>query len=409
MKQIPFSPPYINESVRRHVDEVLSSGWITTGPKCLELEKQVSKVLRVENVVTCNSWSSGAQIVLRSLGIGEGDEVIIPNYTYAATLLAVHHIGAKPIIVDVDENYQIDLKEIQKAITSRTKAIIPVDIGGLPVNVPEILRITQEMCNIYIPDSPFQKKLKRIAVICDAAHSFGAEISNEKVGGQADFTIFSLHAVKNLTSAEGGLVTFNNHEWNVGIEQEIRLNRLNGQTKDAFSKTQGLANWEYDIALKGFKMNMPDICAAIALGQLEDYENIINERQRVFDRYEFNFRKSGHFKFLPTSLDNRKSSNHLFMISLNSELVKYRNSIINFAAEQGVSTNVHFKPLSYMTAFANEKKCGKLENSINLFEREISLPIYPQLTDLEVDYICSVIETAILNFSKNDRIPKNRM
>lgn len=395
MKNIPFSPPYINEAVRQQLDDVLSSGWITTGPKCISLEDQVCRILEVDSTITCNSWSSGAQIVLKALGIQKGDEVIIPNYTYAATLLAVYHVGATPVIVDCDEFYQISLEDIEDAITDKTKAIIPVDIGGLPVDINSILQIAKNSKTHFKANSLYQKKLNRIAVICDAAHSFGATIGNKKVGCQADFTIFSLHAVKNLTSAEGGLITFNLTDWNEGIDKYIRLLRLNGQTKDALSKTQGVANWEYDISLKGYKMNMPDICAAVALGQLTDYEFITNERQRVFDRYEKNFKDVSHFSFLPTSFDNRKSSNHLFMLSLNDEYIHHRNTIIERAAEKGVSTNVHFKPLSLMSAFREEKKHGSLQNSLKMYKKEISLPIYPQLKNSEVDYICSVIKSVI--------------
>ena len=396
MQNIPFSPPFIDERVISEVNEVLNSGWITTGPKCIRLEENVSSYLGVSATVSCNSWSSGAQIVLRLLGIGEGDEVIIPNYTYAATLLAVYHVGAIPVIVDVDENYQISIPSISAAITPKTKAIMPVDIGGLPTDIDSLKRLLESTSDKFNSSNRYHNIIGRIAIINDAAHSFGATIENLKVGNQADFTIFSLHAVKNLTSAEGGLITFNIPQIDTErLVKELKLIRLNGQTKDALAKTQNLANWEYDIILKGYKMNMPDICAAIALGQLESYDIINSERKRVYERYASNFKNYEFLKIIPNQLDTRLSSHHLMMISLNEEIKHFRNQIITFCANKGVSTNVHFKPLSLMTAFQNEQFRGSLSMSINLFEREISLPIYPQLSNEQVDYISKTVMNAI--------------
>ena len=396
MQNIPFSPPFINERVISQVNEVLHSGWITTGPKCIQLEDRVSSYLGVNATVSCNSWSSGAQIVLRLLGIGEGDEVIIPNYTYAATLLAVYHVGATPVVVDVDENYQINIQNVIKAITPKTKAVMPVDIGGLPTDIESLRILLQKKSNQFHSTNEYHNRIGRIAIISDAAHSFGATIGPNKVGRQADFTIFSLHAVKNLTSAEGGLITFNLPQIDSeALVKELKLIRLNGQTKDALAKTQNLANWEYDIVLKGYKMNMPDICAAIALGQLESYDFINIERKRVYDRYASNFQACQHLSIIPSQVENRISSHHLMMISLNGNLKSFRNQIILACANKGVSTNVHFKPLTLMSAFQNEEVRGSLAHSIDLFEREISLPIYPQLSNEQVDYISKTIMDAI--------------
>lgn len=396
MQNIPFSPPFIDERVITEVNEVLNSGWITTGPKCIQLEENVSSYLGVSATVSCNSWSSGAQIVLRLLGIGEGDEVIVPNYTYAATLLAVYHVGAIPVIVDVDENYQISIPNILTAITPNTKAIMPVDIGGLPTDIDSLKRLLKSNSRQFYSSNKYHNLIGRVAIISDAAHSFGATIDNAKVGNQADFTIFSLHAVKNLTSAEGGLITFNIPQIDSdSLVKELKLIRLNGQTKDALAKTQNLANWEYDIVLKGFKMNMPDICAAIALGQLESYDMINSERKRVYERYASNFKDSRHLTIIPSQIENRVSSHHLMMISLSQEFKPFRNQIITHCANKGVSTNVHFKPLTLMTAFQNEQFSGSLSNSIDLFEREISLPIYPQLSNEQVDYISKTVIDAI--------------
>ena len=396
MQNIPFSPPFIDERVITEVNEVLNSGWITTGPKCIQLEDRVSSYLGVNATVSCNSWSSGAQIVLRLLGIGEGDEVIIPNYTYAATLLAVYHVGATPVIVDVDENYQINIQNVVEAITPNTKAVMPVDIGGLPTDIESLIILLKKKSDQFHSKNEYHNRIGRIAIISDAAHSFGATIGPNKVGKQADFTIFSLHAVKNLTSAEGGLITFNLPQIDSEeLVKEIKLIRLNGQTKDALAKTQNLANWEYDIVLKGYKMNMPDICAAIALGQLESYDLINSERKRVYDRYASNFKVCQHLSIIPSQVGNRISSYHLMMISLNENLKSFRNQIISACANKGVSTNVHFKPLTLMSAFQNEEVRGSLARSIDLFEREISLPIYPQLSDEQVDYISKTIMDAI--------------
>jgi len=396
MQNIPFSPPFIDERVMSEVNEVLNSGWITTGPKCIQLEDRVSSYLGVNATVSCNSWSSGAQIVLRLLGIGEGDEVIIPNYTYAATLLAVYHVGATPVIVDVDKNYQIDIQNVLEAITPNTKAVLPVDIGGLPTDIESLRIILEKKSDQFHSMNDYHNRIGRIAIISDAAHSFGATIGSSKVGSQADFTIFSLHAVKNLTSAEGGLITFNLPQIDSEVlVKELKLIRLNGQTKDALAKTQNLANWEYDIVLKGYKMNMPDICAAIALGQLESYDLINSERKRVYDRYASNFKVCQHLSIIPCQVENRISSHHLMMISLNENLKSFRNQIISACANKGVSTNVHFKPLTLMSAFQKEEVRGSISHSIDLFEREVSLPIYPQLSNEQVDYISKTIMDAI--------------
>lgn len=396
MKQIPFSPPFINQEVIEQVTNVLNSGWITTGPKSLELEILSAKYLGADHVVTCNSWSSGAQMVLKLLEIGPGDEVIVPNYTYAATLLAVSHMGATPVIVDVDDNYQIDFNAIASAINEKTKAIISVDIGGLPVDIDTLRKVVCNNAINFSSSNEYLKSLKRPAIISDAAHSFGAKIDDQYVGNQADFTVFSLHAVKNLTSAEGGLITFNlPKELGEQTVKSLKLIRLNGQTKDALAKTQNLANWEYDIVLKGFKMNMPDLCAAVAIGQLHSYDIIQNERERVYRRYYENLHSLDSITFLSDRIDSRESSRHLAMVSLKPELKAYRNDIIKVCSSQGVSTNVHFKPLSLMSAFKNEMIVGSIQRSIDLFEREISLPIYPQLTDEEIDFICKTLIDAI--------------
>lgn len=395
MRNIPFSPPFIDEHVKKEVMDVLDSGWITTGPKTLKLEQEIANYIGVKNTVSCNSWSSGAQIVLKYLGVGVGDEVIIPNYTYAATALAVHHVGATPIIVDVDKNYQMDLDQVRSLINSKTKAIIPVDIGGLPTDVFKLKQMLVEAKYCFQPSTQIQEAVGRITIISDAAHSFGAKIGNEKVGSISDFTVFSLHAVKNLTSAEGGIISFNLPHEAGDVAGALKLLRLNGQTKDALAKTKNPANWEYDIILKGYKMNMPDICAAIALGQMKSYDTILAERKRVTEQYLELFSNQSHFTIIRSNIDNRSSSNHLLMIQLSDSVKKYRNDIITLCSEKGISLNVHFKPLSLMSAFGKEFAKYNCPNSISLFNSEISLPIYPQLTFEDIEYIAENLLAAI--------------
>ncbi len=400
MKKLTFSPPWVDENVKQEVISVLDSGWITTGPKTIELENSISKYLGTTTAVSCNSWSSGAQIVLSYLGIGPGDEVIIPNYTYSATALAVFHVGATPVIMDVDENYQLDLNSLAKKVTANTKAIIPVDIGGLPVDIDALNTVLNSLKGGFIPSNSVQAMIGRIAVISDAAHSFGASVKGKKVGTLADFTVFSLHAVKNLTSAEGGIITFNLKMESQAVERSLKLLRLNGQSKDALSKTETPGNWEYDIICKGYKMNMPDICAAIALGQLKSYGFMLEERQRVLTQYINQFENQDFFTWLPHLLEGeRVSSNHLMMIRLNTTLTPFRNDIINYCAANGVPTNVHFKPLSLMSAFKKDFENHRCPNSIDLFKSEISLPIYPQLLNEDVDFICSTLFRAIHAFN----------
>jgi len=395
MRNIPFSPPFIDENVKREVMDVLDSGWITTGPKTLQLEQEIAKYIGVETTVSCNSWSSGAQIVLKYLGIGEGDEVIVPNYTYAATALAVYHVGAKPVAVDVDDNYQMDLEQVRSVINSKTKAIIPVDIGGLPTDFITLKDLLEQEKYCFQASSEILEIIGRVAIISDAAHSFGAKIGASKTGSYSDFTVFSLHAVKNLTSAEGGIISFNLPREAGDVAGALKLLRLNGQTKDALAKTKNPANWEYDIILKGYKMNMPDICAAIALGQMKSYDSILEERKRVTEQYHKYFSNQSHFTILRSEVDNRFSSNHLLMIQLNDKTKKYRNDIITLCSEKGISLNVHFKPLSLMTAFKDEFSVYECPKSIALFSSEISLPIYPQLTNDDIEYISETILSVI--------------
>lgn len=293
--KIPFAPPFIDEDVRNEVLSSLESGWITTGPKVKALEDETARYAGIKNVLCVNSATSGLMLVLHWLGIGKGDEVIIPAYTYAATALSVMHVGATPVMVDIEADFNISIYKISKAITHRTKAIMPVDFAGWPCDYDAILNIVnqEQHKTQFTPQGLVQETLGRIAIVADAAHSFGAEYKGRRSGNLADITVFSYHAVKNLTTAEGGAICitmpdpFDNDE----IYKTLRLWSLNGQTKDAFTKSQS-GGWRYDIVYPGFKINMPDICAAIGLAQIRKYENVIlEERKRVFDFFGTHFKE----------------------------------------------------------------------------------------------------------------------
>lgn len=401
--KIPFSPPYVDEDIIAEVVETLRSGWITTGPKVKALEDEVCKLTTCEKVLCVNSWTSGAILVLKWLGVKEGDEVILPAYTYSATALAVLHCGARPIMVDVSGDFTIDVEKIKSAITNKTKVIMPVDIAGLPCDYDSInkLVVLPEIKQLFNPSSENQKKLGRILVVSDAAHSVGSFYKDKPAGSLTDITIFSFHAVKNITTAEGGAICINlpvpfNNEDEYKI---MRLWTLNGQTKDAFTKSQGGGNnWKYDIVFQGLKINMPDVCAAIGLAQIRKYTNfLIEERKRVAERY-YSFFCTKEWAQLPVIEDeNRKSCYHLYALRINGINEDQRNQMMNYIAEDGVSVNVHFIPMPMLTLF---KGLGyQIEDypiSYDNYSREISLPIYPQLTEEEINFICQSVENAYL-------------
>jgi dTDP-4-amino-4,6-dideoxygalactose transaminase len=394
--KIPFSPPYIDQDIIDEVVHTLNSGWITSGPKVKLLEEEVCKLTHVQNAVCVNSWTSGAILVLKWLGIKNGDEVIIPAYTYSATALAVLHCGAIPIMVDVTDDFTIDVKKIEAAITSKTKVIMPVDIAGWPCdydNINEIV-IKESIRNLYKADSPNQKKLNRILVLSDAAHSIGAHYKGKQVGVLSDITIFSLHAVKNVTTAEGGVICLNlpapfdnNDEYKM-----MKLFSLNGQNKDAFTKSQA-GGWRYDILFQGLKVNMPDLCAAVGLAQIRKYDSLLlKERERVALAYSAFFNQHKAFQLPPLEEDNIKSSFHLYALRIKNISENQRDRIIELVTEKGVSVNVHFIPMPMLTLF---KDLGyDIKNysvAFDNYSREISLPIYPQLNNEQINYICNVI------------------
>lgn len=399
---IPFSPPFINDKIKAEVLEVLESGWITTGPKTRELENLIVDKYQCKKAVAVNSWTSGMITFLKWIGLKEGDEVIIPAYTYSATALSVIHAGAKPIMVDVLSDFTIDIDSIEKAITSKTKVIVPVDFAGLPADYDMINSLVnrEDIKKKFNPENEFQKNLGRILVISDAAHSIGATYKNNPVCSLADVTILSLHAVKNVTSAEGGIICLNlPHPFNnEQLYPLLRRFTLNGQTKDAFSKSQ-VGAWRYDIVELGMKCNMPDLNAALALAQLKIYDELLHERKIIFNLYNDYF-KSLSWVEVPVGKDNyRESSYHLYPLRIKGITEKIRDEIIIEISKFGIAVNVHFIPMPMLTAFKSlGYNIDDYPKSFDNYSREISLPIYPQLTKEAVEYICSTIQKVVDSF-----------
>lgn len=398
--KIPFSPPFINNNVIKEVTDALESGWITTGPKVKKLEELVCKYTKTPNALGVNSATSGLMLALKWYGIGEGDEVIIPAYTYAATALAVIHVGATPIMVDTEDDFNISLKGIKKAITEDTKAIIPVDIAGWPCDYDAINSLANNARDLFHATNPNQEKLGRIVVIADAAHAIGAQYNNQFIGTTTDITVFSFHAVKNVTTAEGGAIClnlpapFNNQEeYNF-----LRCFSLNGQTKDAFTKSKA-GGWRYDIIYPGLKMNLPDLLAAVGVAQLPEYfENILDKRKEIFSYYQEHFATKNWAILPPFKNDKKISSCHLYALRIKDATEAQRDAIIDEIAKNGVAVNVHFQPLPLLSLFKSYGyKIEDYPNAFNNYKAEISLPIYPQLTKEQLQYIVSTITKAVEN------------
>lgn len=392
---IPFSPPYIDKEVIDEVVDTLQSGWITTGPKVKALEEEIADFIGIPNVLCVNSWTSGAIMVLKWLGLQEGDEVIIPAYTYSATALAVIHAGGKPIMVDVDDDFNMNPEMFRNAVTPKTKAVIPVDFAGYPCKYQEIYDIANDskVIQLYNPTSDIQKKLGRILVLSDAAHSLGARYQNKGIGHKADVAIFSLHAVKNVTTAEGGAIAINMPLpfSNEDLYADLRLMTLNCQTKDAYSKSQG-GNWKYDITGLGMKINMADLNAAMGLAQMRVYPELLQRRKEVFERYLKNFEKIDWIICPNMHFEGKESSCHLFPLRIKGITGNQRDAIIREITNLGVSVNVHFIPLPMLTFFKGlGYDIADYPKAYENFITEISLPIYPQLTDEEINKISSSI------------------
>lgn len=392
--KIPFSPPDLTDAEIEEVASAIKSGWITTGPKTKELEREVAALCHTNKAVCLSSQTSCAEMALRLLGIGEGDEVIVPAYTYTASAEIVCHVGARLIFIDSQpDSLEMDYDAVEKAITDKTKAIIPVDIGGVPCDYDRIFSIVEKKKELFTPSNDIQSKFGRIIVCADTAHAFGSTWHGKPIGSVADFSAFSFHAVKNFTTAEGGALTWKPREDlnDEEIYNQVQLYSLHGQSKDALSKNQ-LGAWEYDILGPWYKCNMTDIHAAIGLAQMERYPALLKRRREIIEKYDRAFKPLG-VHTLPHFTDEHISSGHLYLTRIfkkNGEPVSdgERREIIIKLAERGITTNVHYKPLPMMTGY---KKLGfdikDYPNAYAHYANEISLPLFSRLTDEEVDYI----------------------
>ena len=386
---IPFSPPDISEAEIEEVAAALRSGWITTGPKTKLLEKKVAEYVGTERACCLNSQTACAELALRVLGIGEGDEVITTAYTYTATASVICHVGATPVLVDTQkDSLEMDYDAVQKAVTERTKAIVCVDIAGIPCDYDRVYDIAEKSRELFKPSNDIQRAMGRVAVMADTAHSFGASRKGIMAGSVADFSSFSFHAVKNFTTAEGGALTWKNIEGisNDDIYRQLQLLSLHGQSKDALAKTQ-LGAWEYDIIGTWYKCNMTDVAAAIGLAQFERYAGMLERRKEIITRYDEALRPLGVMT-LRHYTDEYSSSGHLYLTRVPGISAEQRNEIIIKMAERGVACNVHYKPLPMHTAY---KKLGfdivDYPNSYAHFANEITLPLHTNLTDEQVEYV----------------------
>lgn len=398
---ISFSPPDMSDLEIQEVADTIKSGWITTGPKTKELERQIAKYVGVNRCVCLNSQTACGEMALRVLGIGAGDEVIVPAYTYSASASIVDHVGAKIVFVDVQEGcLEMDYDKMEAAITEKTKAIIPVDLGGVPCDYDKIFAIVEKKKALFQPKNEIQKAIGRVAVCADTAHAFGASWHGKMCGSIADFSSFSFHAVKNFTTAEGGALTWKSIP---GIDDEeiyhkLQLLSLHGQSKDALAKTK-LGAWEYDIVGPWFKCNMTDIMAGIGLAQMKRYPGMLARRKEIIARYDAAFKPLG-IDVLDHYNDNHQSSGHLYITRIPGAGLEERQEIIVKMAEAGIATNVHYKPLPMMTAYKNLGFDIKdYPNAYKRFVNEITLPLHTCLTDEEVEYIienyCKIVKEYI--------------
>lgn len=388
-RMIPFSPPDISDSEIAEVCEALKSGWITTGPRTKQLEKNIAERIGTEKSVCLNSQTACAEMALHVMGIGEGDEVITSAYTYTASASVIAHVGAKIVLIDTQkDSLQMDYDALEAAITEKTKAVIPVDLAGIPCDYDRIFEIVERKKHLFKPNNEIQSALGRVAVMADTAHAFGSRWHGKMVGAVADFSSFSFHAVKNFTTAEGGALTWRTIP---GIDDEeiykrLQLFSLHGQSKDALAKAK-LGAWEYDIVGMYYKCNMTDVAAAIGLKQFERYPDMLKRRKEIIEKYDAALRPLG-VKTLDHYSDEWESSGHLYLTRIPKITVYQRNEIITKMAERGVACNVHYKPLPMHTAY---KKLGfKIEDYPNAyanFANEITLPLHTCLTDEDVAYV----------------------
>ncbi len=388
---VSFSPPDIGELEIQEVAQALRSGWITTGPRTKELEKQIASYCRTSRSVCLNSATAAMELILRVLGVGPGDEVIVPVYTYTATASIICHVGAKIVMVDTaPDSFEMDYSAIAGAITPRTKVIIPVDLAGIVCDYDKIFAVVESKRNLFRADNDMQRAVGRVVVLSDAAHALGSSRSGRMSGEIADFTSFSFHAVKNLTTAEGGALTWRDipgidNDW---LYKQFMLLSLHGQSKDALAKTQ-MGAWEYDVIYPAYKCNMTDIMAAIGLAQMKRYPGILSRRKEIVKRYDeallpHNVGLLNHYG------EDHSSNGHLYMVRLPGKDEDCRNDVIRKMAERGIAANVHYKPLAMMTAYKNMGFDIKdYPNAYAMYKNEITLPLHTCLTDEQVEYVLS--------------------
>lgn len=388
---IPFSPPDMTEEEAAEVRAAILSGWITTGPRTKQFEKLLSEYVDTDKTVCLNSATAAMELTLRILGVGEGDEVIVPAYTYTASCSVICHVGATPVIADTaEDSFEMDYDKLESLITERTKVIIPVDLAGILCDYKKIFSAAEAKKSLFKANNEIQKLYGRVIVMADCAHGFGAVQNGVQAGAIADFTCFSFHAIKNLTTAEGGAVTWRSRPGldNEKIYKEFQLLSLHGQTKDAFSKNQ-LGAWEYDIVSPAYKCNMTDIMAAMGLVQLKRYKSMLTRRHELIQMYDDVFSKL-NVKLLRHTDSGNISSGHLYLVRVNGISPEQRNDIILKMGERGIACNVHYKPLPMLTAYKNLGFDIKdYPNAYHQFANEITLPLYSKLTDSQAEYIIS--------------------
>ena len=391
MKKVPFSPPDITESEVNLVSEALHSGWITTGPKTKEFERLIAMCCQTEQAVCLNSATACMELILRVLDVGPGDEVITSAYTYTATASVTCHVGAKVVMVDTaPDSFEMDYDKLADAITEKTKVVLPVDLAGVVCDYDKIFAAVESKKHLFSPANDIQKAYGRVIVLADAAHAFGAKWHGKMCGEIADFTSFSFHAVKNLTTAEGGALTWRNHDGvdNESLYKQFQLLSLHGQNKDALAKTR-LGAWEYDIVAPYYKCNMTDVMAGIGLAQLKRYPEMLYRRRQIIERYNEGL-KGRNVQVLDHFGDDHSSSGHLYLVRLLGEDVEYRNAVIERMAERGIACNVHYKPLPMMTAYKNLGfDIVDYPNAYNQYHNEITLPLHTSLTNEDVEYVIS--------------------
>ncbi|SDY66660.1 dTDP-4-amino-4,6-dideoxygalactose transaminase [Proteiniborus ethanoligenes] len=396
-RNIPFSPPDITEAEIEEVVDTLKSGWITTGPKTKLFEKQIAEYCSTSKAVCLNSATAALELTLRLLGIGPGDEVITSAYTYSASASVIHHVGAKIILVDTaKDSFEMDYEKLGQIITENTKAIIPVDIAGVMCDYDKIFEVVYDKKHLFKVSNKLQNAFNRVIVLADGAHSFGATYNGKQSGEVADFTCFSFHAVKNLTTAEGGAVTWRDIDGidNEEIYKQFMLLSLHGQSKDALAKTK-LGSWEYDIVAPYYKCNMTDILASLGLVQFKRYPETLERRRQIIEIYNKAL-KNENVRVLNHYNKNNSSSGHLYLVRLLGKDEEYRNKVIEKMAEKGVATNVHYKPLPMHTAYKNLGfKIENYPNAFDMYKNEITLPLHTLLTYEDIEYVVDRLREAI--------------